>query len=449
MTTVRAPTVILISLDGVRHDYLSREQLATGRFPNFARVAREGSRALSLTPAFPPATFPGHVTLATGAPAEVHGIVANQFPDAQLGFFEYSDDARFLEVEPIWSAAERQGVRTAVFFWPGSETDWRGHGPSYRRAPFDSAVLESKKVAQLAAWLALPAPARPRLLLSWWRGTDGTGHRHGPADARNVERLAQQDAQLGRLLRVLDARALWSHTTLLLVSDHGMAGVSRVHDVRETLAREKIAARIFQAGGFANVHVYERAETKRAARALSKLAGVRAFTRAELPRALRYNHARAGDVVALAAPGTALLRHGSALALRRRANKLLGNCEQTPPTETHAAGDDGEVGNRTRAVGDGDQPRDAGDGGGADNKPHAVGEFNSLAAVARNSCIGVHGHDPSEARAVHGIFFALGRGVPHAKTLGEVCALDVAATASALLGINAPQHSEGRALFAP
>ena len=70
------PTVIVLSLDGVRADYPDR-----GALPGFARMAREGLRAERLESVFPPITFPAHVSLATGAPVDRHGIVANAFVD--------------------------------------------------------------------------------------------------------------------------------------------------------------------------------------------------------------------------------------------------------------------------------------------------------------------------------------------------------------------------------
>ena len=70
------PTVILLSFDGVRHDYLDR-----GGLPALERIARTGARARSLTPVFPASTFPSHVALATGAHADRHGIVGNRFYD--------------------------------------------------------------------------------------------------------------------------------------------------------------------------------------------------------------------------------------------------------------------------------------------------------------------------------------------------------------------------------
>jgi predicted AlkP superfamily pyrophosphatase or phosphodiesterase len=63
------PVVILISMDGVRYDYPDRAAL-----PAFARIAKDGARAESLTPVFPSITFPAHTSLATGAHPDRHGI---------------------------------------------------------------------------------------------------------------------------------------------------------------------------------------------------------------------------------------------------------------------------------------------------------------------------------------------------------------------------------------
>ena len=71
-------TVIVVSMDGVRHDYLDRAP-----FPAFGRIAREGLRAARLVPVYPSNTFPGHVSLATGATPAVHGIVDNRFWDRE------------------------------------------------------------------------------------------------------------------------------------------------------------------------------------------------------------------------------------------------------------------------------------------------------------------------------------------------------------------------------
>jgi hypothetical protein len=373
------PVVILLSLDGVRHDYLDRDRL-----PAFERIVREGARAEALVPAFPSTTFPSHVSLATGAPPDVHGIVGNKFLDAKLGLFDYGDDARFLDAEPLWAAAERQGVPAAVFFWVGSETDWRGTGARYRKAPFDSRVGEEEKVAQILAWLDLPEPERPGLVMAWWHGADHAGHDHGPDAEATREALRAQDRILGTLLAGLDARNAWPRTTLLIVSDHGMTAYTKTVDVGSVLADAGVRTRrVIHAMATAQVHLAREEDAARAVAALRAVNGLAAWRRDEVPAPLRYRHPRAGEVVALAEPPLAL---------------MPGN----------AAG----------------------------------ARFGWLARLIGRSP-GAHGYDPARHPDMHGIFVALGRGVPKGARLAPVRALDVAPTAAALLGIAPPAQCEG------
>jgi predicted AlkP superfamily pyrophosphatase or phosphodiesterase len=122
------PIVVLLSWDGMRHDFPDR-----GEYPGLARMARDGARAAGLVPVYPSNTFPGHVSLATGTWPDRHGIVDNHFLARTRGEYRYEADADWLLAEPLWIAAERQGVPTATYFWVGSESDWRGLGTDGRR----------------------------------------------------------------------------------------------------------------------------------------------------------------------------------------------------------------------------------------------------------------------------------------------------------------------------
>ncbi len=385
------PTVILVSMDGVRHDYPDREPL-----PAFARMAKAGARAEALMPAFPSITFPAHTTLSTGAHPDRHGIVNNVFETPAGEEFRYGAGAEALAAEPLWAAAERQGVRAATFFWPISETAWRGVAPSYVRAPFDDELPESAKVEQILAWLDLPEDERPGLVMSWWHGADGPGHEQGPAAEATRAALREQDAELARLIAGVDARRRWSELTLIVLSDHGMLGTRDALDANALLAQAGVAGRAINAGALALVRLSAPGEgaasASTAADAARKLDALeprlRAFARADLPRALRIGHANAGDVVLLAEPPLALYEAWTQLDLWRRVSALWG----------------GEI--------------------------------------------GVHGYDAERVPEMRGVFFALGRGVPRGAKLGRVRALDVAATVARLLGIDPPAQSEGAPIAA-
>ena len=376
------PVVIVLSWDGTRADYPERVPVRA-----LARMARDGARAARLTPVLPSSTFPNHVSLATGTYPDRHGIIENAFTDRQGKRFDYANDASWLEAEPLWVTAEREGLRAAVFFWVGSEADWRGRGASLRIRPFDSAVPEAKKVDQILAWLDLPTEARPALIMSWWHGCDGVGHANGPDSPAIGVQLLAEDRELERLFAGLDARGAWGHTTVIVASDHGMARITGVVDPQRALDAAGIAARSEYSGGEAQVYLRDPSRAGDALRALARVDGVEAYSNDRLPERFRsFFPGRSGDLTLLAHPPLAFGRSGWGQSLR------------------------------------------------------------AWFAGLRGKSTGAHGFDPALPE-MGAIFYALGRGVPQGARLGEVRAIDVAPTVAALLGIAPPAQSEGRALF--
>jgi predicted AlkP superfamily pyrophosphatase or phosphodiesterase len=375
------PVVILLSWDGVRYDYPSRVSL-----PGLSRMQREGARADRLTPVYPSDTFPNHVSLATGTHPDTHGILGNKFRDRTRDpeLFSYENDASWLEAEPLWVAAERQGVRAASFFWVGSETDWRGVGASYRKTPFDSSIGEREKVDQILAWLDLPAAEQPRLIMSWWHGADHTGHRKGPDHPGVLRDLEGQDRELARLLAGLDAREAWGHTTLLVVSDHGMTTVTEPVPFGERLADAGIRSHITRSSSTAQIYLKDLGQLAAAEAALGGLAGIRVYRRDALPEKLRLRHpTRCGDLIVTTDPPRTLIETSAARKLMATVGSLAG--------------------------------------------------WSS----------GMHGYDP-ELPEMGAILYALGRGVAAGATLRGARTIDVAATVAGLLGIDPPHSSEGR-----
>lgn len=310
-----APTVILLAWDGVRHDYPERASLV-----GLARMEREGARAKCLVPPYPSSTFPSMVTLATGTYPDRHGIVDNHFYDRKRGAFSREPDPSWIEAEPLWIAAERQGVPSAVYFWVGSEADWHGRGARHRKAPFDSDVQEDVKVDEILGWLDLPVAERPRLVMAWWHGTDSVGHMRGPDHEDIASQLVAQDRELERLLAGIDARGLWDRTTVLVVSDHGMTRVDEEVPVAETLRSVGIEAEVTPGAAIAHVFLADPTQVDAAARALAALEGVTVFRRDGVPAELRFAHPqRTGDLVLTVAPPRTFTMPGLAAA-----GKLLG-----------------------------------------------------------------------------------------------------------------------------
>lgn len=220
------PILLLVSIDGFRHDYLERY-----RPPNLQRLARQGVRAGGLVPVFPSKTFPNHYTLVTGLWPEHHGIVTNTFYDPEWDeWFSRSrgsglTDGKWWGGQPIWVAAARQGVKSATCFWPGSEAEIDGARPSYWRA-YDTRMPGAQRVDQVLEWLDLPDAERPRFITLYFGQLDHTGHRTGPDSTETAKTVQRVDRYLGQLLQGLEERDLLGRVDLIVVSDHGMTAAS-------------------------------------------------------------------------------------------------------------------------------------------------------------------------------------------------------------------------------
>eukprot|EP01102_Stenamoeba_stenopodia_P010197 TRINITY_DN3045_c0_g1_i2.p1 TRINITY_DN3045_c0_g1~~TRINITY_DN3045_c0_g1_i2.p1 ORF type:complete len:267 (-),score=48.54 TRINITY_DN3045_c0_g1_i2:12-812(-) len=130
---VDPPIVVMVSFDGFRHSYFDAEDMSSTH-PTFDEIIRNGV-SMPIRPVFPSLTFPNHYSLATGLYAESHGIVSNNFYDPNLkDTFNYvlprSVDSKWWLGEPIWVTTVKQNKRSAVYFWPGSESNISGHRPT-------------------------------------------------------------------------------------------------------------------------------------------------------------------------------------------------------------------------------------------------------------------------------------------------------------------------------
>jgi predicted AlkP superfamily pyrophosphatase or phosphodiesterase len=217
--------VVMVSFDGMRYDFIDRANT-----PNFLRVAASGVRATGLIPGYPSKTFPNHYGIATGLYPAHHGLVDNTFYDPDfdatysMGNRDAVRDGRWYRGEPIWVTAETQGVPTASYFWVGTEAPIQGVQPGIFKY-YDGSVPYGARVDSVLAWLSLPAPERPRLILLYFDEPDGTAHANGP-DAPAVDAVVEElDGYLGDLLDGIASTPVADQVTLILISDHGMEEV--------------------------------------------------------------------------------------------------------------------------------------------------------------------------------------------------------------------------------
>jgi len=300
--TEASPPLILVSIDGFRADYLDR-----GVTPTLSRLAAEGARA-SMRPSFPSKTFPNHYTIVTGLRPDRHGIINNTMEDPERPGVTFTLSNREVTSDPIWwrggvpiwVTAERQGVRTATMFWPGSDFELHGGRPSEWRA-FDMAVPSETRVDTLLSWFDSDRE-HPRFATLYFDIVDTAGHTYGPHAPETNAAVAQADAAIARLVDGLAARGV--RANLIILADHGMAEVSddRIIDL-DALAPPTIAYVVWD-GPFAGVRALPGHEAALDAALVGRREHDECWRRGELPARLRYGtHKRTPSVICLADTG--------------------------------------------------------------------------------------------------------------------------------------------------
>ena len=217
------PTVILVSIDGFRYDYLDKYQP-----PEMNRLAKEGVRAKWMIPSFPTKTYPNHYTIVTGLYPEHHGIVENHVYDFgevfDIGDKQKVRDPKWWWGEPIWNTAEKQGQHAASYNWVGSETQIGGIWPSFWHR-YNANVPNDLRVDTILRLLDQPKDRRPTMMALYFSETDDVGHAFGP-DSEEIRYAVQDvDRVIKRLIDGLESRGVSDKVNVIIVSDHGMAPV--------------------------------------------------------------------------------------------------------------------------------------------------------------------------------------------------------------------------------
>ncbi|NWJ39832.1 MAG: alkaline phosphatase family protein [Geothrix sp.] len=302
-----APPVLLLSADG-----LGADQFTSRSMPKLWALSEQGRRGQGLPP-FPATTFNGHVTMATGCWPEHHGVVANGYVDpATKALVPVASRAEDVQREPLWAAATRSGIRTAVFQWVGATGPWEGVSP-WRLEVFRLGRPDSEALAFSEAALRDGAG----LVMTYLSGTDEEGHLKGPRSAETATKLRQMDDELAPWLQ----RMLAAHPGLkvILAADHGMAPMRRRIHLPSLL--DGIGCDLLTHGGSAYVYLQHPQDAEKALSRLRR-AGLRAWRRDEVPGRLHLaGNDRVGDLVILAREGQWLSKARSS---REEAEELHG-----------------------------------------------------------------------------------------------------------------------------
>ena len=246
------PLLVMISIDGLRPDYVTAADAHGAKVPNLRRFLQEGVYAEGVTGVVPTVTYPSHTTLVTGVWPATHGILANTTFDPlqknYQGWYWYAEDIR---VATLWDAAAQAGRTTASIQWPvtvGAKITW--NIPEFWRAGtaddakliravstrglleeaaaeigeyhggIDASAEGDEVRGEYAVWLL--EKKRPGLLTLHLTALDHIEHETGVFSAESIATLERLDEIIGKV-RAAAERIAPGRAIVAVVSDHGFA----------------------------------------------------------------------------------------------------------------------------------------------------------------------------------------------------------------------------------
>lgn len=419
--------VVMISIDGLKPDYVLHADEHGLKIPHLRRFLKEGAFAAGVKGVVPTVTYPSHTTLVTGVSPSKHGILANTPFDPYGknwgGWYWYAEDIR---VPTLWDAAAAAGLTTANVDWPvtvGADITynipqyWRAESADdhkIMRALSRPAGLLAEAEKQLGSYpegndytvaadqqrarfnVYLLEKKKPRLLLCYFSGLDTEEHKSGPYSPGTFAVLEQIDTLVGRV-RAAAERVSNGEAVICVVSDHGFFRVDK----------ELRLNSVFREEGLLELNEKGRVSSWKA--------------------------------FAWSSSGSAavLLSRPNDTALIDKTRTVLRNLFQEPNHGIHSILDKEDIARL----------------GGFPNATFLVGmrqgfkisEEASGPRLRSFKASGSHGFLPDQPE-MNSVFFISGPGIPSGLPLGVIDMRDIAPTLADILSITLPQ-AEGRVLF--
>jgi predicted AlkP superfamily pyrophosphatase or phosphodiesterase len=410
--------VILISIDGLKPEYVLDADAHGLKIPNLRRFLKEGAYSTGVHGVVPTVTYPSHTTILTGVSPAKHGIYANTTFDPlhknQGGWYWYAED---IKVPTLWDAAADAHLTTANVHWPVSVAAritwnlpqyWRTGTSDDRKllrvlatpglldalekdlGPYADGIKEDidgdENRAKFAArLLELKHPDFATIYLT---ALDTEEHASGPFSSESNATLERIDAALGGILASVK-RVYGDRAVVCVVSDHGFVLTDRAlnlgvafrkaglieFDAKDNIKSWK--AMIWEAGGSTAIVLRDKND---------------AVTKAKVAE----------------------------LLAKLAANPANGIDRVVPEAELHARGGFPDA---AFVV--------------ALRPGFLTGENVSGDLVTPTKTKGMHGYWP-DLPAMNSSFFIMGPGIPAARSLGAIDMRAIAPTLARYLGLSLP-----------
>jgi predicted AlkP superfamily pyrophosphatase or phosphodiesterase len=248
--------VILISISGLRADFVTQPDSFRLRMPRILSLRAKGGYAVGTEGVFPSQTIPAHATIVTGTTPADHGITSDYPFDIETGM-EAETPYQSLagnRGESIWETSRRAGLTTATAGFPltiGAAINFNLHPLATNESTSDaelrlslSTALRQKTVAREAAFkkdqILLPEDAfnadalsyliekyRPNVSMIHFASLEKAQAKFGLESQQAVTALDRIDGLISQIGASVRQAGLEPEVTWILLSDYGASKVEQ------------------------------------------------------------------------------------------------------------------------------------------------------------------------------------------------------------------------------
>ena len=433
-TTFQRPSVLLISIDGLKPQYIINAAKYSLNIPNIEALLKKSTFAQNgMTGITPTITFASHAAMLTGTNPIKNGIANNQasiVPQSDYNFFA-SD-----KVQNLWSAATEAGYITANLGIPvsiGANINYDVPTFWFKTTPLDIKYINqmcspknlvtqlSKKIGsytyklqndnylagdiwkyKAAVYLLnhnikkqIKETHSPLFMTMYFMDLDNEQHNNGIYSVRAKKSIEAIDRMVGNLIKVFK-KTVGPNYIVNIVSDHGFANISK--EIHINTALEK--------AGFITLSPDKKIKTWQAYACY------------------------AGGMCAI------LMKHPNNTKLLNKVNKYLSDFAQNPDNGVEKLFNKEELNKK----------------GGFPKASFAMtakpgykfsGSFSDK-IITKSSQKATHGYDP-EYKEMRATYLISGINIPQDHKIHNMKLIDIAPTLAKLMGLNL-QTAEGSAL---
>ncbi|CAG0881715.1 unnamed protein product [Darwinula stevensoni] len=265
----RTPTLLIVSMNGFRPDFLTEEAM-----PRLFAFARCGVSTPYMRTSFPARTLANHYSIVTGK-------------------------------------------RAAAYYWPGADSDMTVEKPNYW-LPYNENTPYLTRVEQVLRWLNMTDALRPHLVQLFIEDPERTAETYDVRSKQMEETLRNLDVLIGMLLDSLENIGWKECLNVVFLSAHGTISGSKNHviDLRKRLKNNYVAKTVVAQGSLAMIWFTDSTTSESRLQLLKELEcrnpNLTIYRRDQAPKRQHYFADKwKPDWIAEAQPGWQILAGGS------------------------------------------------------------------------------------------------------------------------------------------